>query len=173
MSMPALPPLETARLVLVPARADAARALLAGVDPGFPLGKGYPHEDSVHALHRIDGLGGWFITLKDDGRAIGDCGAKGWVDERGRVEIGYGLAAPWRGQGFGTEAVAALAEWLEVQPDVRAIIAEVEIGNEASRRLLQRAGFSLTGHEGVSWWFTRAIASSTGGQAGERGSISS
>jgi hypothetical protein len=35
---------------------------------------------------------GWLITA--DGAIIGDIGTHGPVDEAGRAEIGYGLAAP-------------------------------------------------------------------------------
>lgn len=142
--------LATARLVLVPQTLAAARALLAGEDPGLPLGEGYPHADSldvmrfaVPAARSDDDLGAWFVTLAEDGRVIGDCGTKGWVDDDGRVEIGYGLAAPFRGKGYGAEAVGALVGWLRAQPDVRTVAARVEVGNVPSRRLLERLGFTL------------------------------
>ena len=50
---------------------------------------------------------------------VGDCGTFGPPDDEGRVEIGYGLAAPFRGRGIGTEAVGALADWVAAQPGVR------------------------------------------------------
>jgi RimJ/RimL family protein N-acetyltransferase len=151
--------LTTPRLVLVPQTLDVARALLAGEDPGLPLASGYPHADTVdglsivmsHATSDVD-LGGWFVTRAEDGRVIGDCGTKGWVDDQGRVEIGYGLAASFRGQGYGTEAVRAMVEWLRAQSDVRAVTAQVEVGNIASRRLLERLGFTLEGEVDGHWW---------------------
>ncbi|MDQ1643011.1 MAG: hypothetical protein QOJ90_2362 [Actinomycetota bacterium] len=155
--------LSTPRLVLVPQSLTAARALLAGEDPGLLLGAGYPHADTIdglsivvsHANNDTD-LGGWFITRAEDGRVIGDCGTKGWVDEEGRVEIGYGLAAPFRERGYGTEAVQAMVDWLRAQTDVQAVTAEVEVGNTASRRLLERLGFNLQSEDGGSWWFLLA-----------------
>ena len=143
------PTLRTERLVLVPQTPAAARALLAGEDPGLPLAAGYPHADSLDALrmqveHGGPDDGGWFVTLAADGRVVGDCGTFGPPAEDGRVEIGYGLAAPFRGQGIGTQAVAALVEHLVGEPDVRVVTASVEVGNEPSRRLLERLGFSLT-----------------------------
>jgi RimJ/RimL family protein N-acetyltransferase len=155
--------LTTPRLVLVPQSLTAARALLAGEDPGLPLGSGYPHADTIDGLSIVvshansdTDLGGWFITRAEDGRVIGDCGTKGWVDDEGRVEIGYGLAAPFRQQGYGTEAVRAMVDWLRAQSDVRAVIAEVEVGNTASRRLLERLGFLLESEAGGSWWLALA-----------------
>ncbi len=107
------PRLTTTRTVLVPQSLDAARALLAGEDPGLPLADGYPHADSLDAMrmyveHGGPDDGGWFVTLADDGRVVGDCGTFGPPDDEGRVEVGYGLAAPFRGRGLGTEAVGAL-----------------------------------------------------------------
>lgn len=154
------PQLRTPRLVLVPQTLAAARALLAGGDAGLDLAEGYPHADTFDALRGYaehgtsDAEGGWFVTLAD-GRVIGDCGTLGWTDEQGRVEIGYGLAAPFRGQGYGTEAVRALADWVAAQPEVVVVIASVEIGNTASRRLLERLDFAVTGEADGHWQLAR------------------
>ena len=124
------------------------RALVEGREPGLPLAEGYPHADTLDSMrlaaaHATEdaALGGWFIVRVADGPVIGDLGTKGVIDERGRVEIGYGLSASFRRQGYGGEAVAALVSWLGAQPGVRAVTAEVEVGNAASRRLLERLGF--------------------------------
>ena len=154
------PRMTTERLVLVPQTLEAARALLAGQDAGLPLADGYPHADTFDALRMFvdwvtsDDEGGWFVTLAD-GRVIGDCGTHGWTDDAGRVEIGYGLAAPYRGQGYGTEAVRALAGWLAAQPDVRTVTASVEVGNVASRRLLERLDFELIDTADGHWHLAR------------------
>jgi RimJ/RimL family protein N-acetyltransferase len=157
------PTLRTARLVLVPQTRQAATALLEGADCGLPLAEGYPHADTLDGLrmyveHGGPDDGGWFVTLTEDGRVVGDCGTLGWVDDRGRVEIGYGLAAPFRGQGLGTEAVRVLVDWVAAQPDVRAVTASVEVGNEPSRRLLHRLGFAVVGEADGHWQLQRLSA---------------
>lgn len=154
------PRLETERLVLLPQSMAAARALLAGADPGLPLAEGYPHADSLDALrmhveHGGPDDGGWFVTLAEDGRVVGDCGTFGPPDADGRVEIGYGLAAPFRGRGLGTEAVGALVDWLVAQPDIRTVTASVEVGNEPSRRLLAALGFTLVAEVDRHWHLER------------------
>ena len=156
------PTLRTDRLVLVPQTLAAARSLLAGGDGGLALAEGYPHADTLDGLrmlaeHGGPDDGGWFVTLAEDGRVVGDCGTLGWVDDAGRVEIGYGLAAPFRGRGLGTEAVRALADWVGAQPGVSAVIASVEVGNEPSRRLLDRLGFVLTGEADRHWQLERRV----------------
>ena len=154
------PTLRTERLVLVPQTIEQARALLAGEDSGLELAPGYPHADTLDGLgmwveHGGPDDGGWFVTLAGDGRVVGDCGTHGPADDEGRLEIGYGLAGPSRGRGLGTEAVRAMADWLAAQPGVRALTAEVEVGNEASRRLLERLGFTLTGTADGHWQLER------------------
>lgn len=149
----------TPRLVIRPQSLDAVRALLDGADSGLALAPGYPHADTFDALHMVLPYAegehhlGWFITLAADGRVIGDCGTKGWVDADGRLEIGYGLSAAYRQRGYGTEAVSALVGWLRGRPGVGMLIAEVEVGNVASRRLLERVGFTLESEDVGSWWF--------------------
>jgi ribosomal-protein-alanine N-acetyltransferase len=76
---------------------------------------------------------------------IGDCGTHAPVDAAGFVEIGYGLAAHFRGQGYGTEVVAAISDWLLSQPEVRVIRATIVQDNAASRRVLEKARFKAIG----------------------------
>lgn len=68
---------------------------------------------------------------------------KGPPDATGIVAFGYGLAAPYRRQGYGTEAVGRIARWAFRHPSVRAITADVARSNVASQRLLGRLGFTL------------------------------
>ena len=67
------------------------------------------------------------------------------MDAAGCIEIGYGLAAPCRGQGYGSEAVAAVTEWLLSQPEVRQVQAHTLTSNAPSRRVLEKAGFRYLG----------------------------
>ncbi len=87
--------------------------------------------------------------------SIGDCGTLGPPDADGRLEIGYGLAAPFRGRGLGIEMVRAMADWLAAQEFVRVLTASVEVGNEPSRRLLERLGFRLDGEADGHWQYAR------------------
>lgn len=147
-----LPRLTGAAVALVPVTLDLARAVAAGEDPGPALaalrvqaGQGWPHPATADALRPLaehgdeGGDGGWLVV--HDGEVVGDCGWRGGPHADGSVLIGYGLAAPARGRGLGTEAVALLCAWAERQPGVQRIVAEVHAGNDASRRLLRRLGF--------------------------------
>jgi RimJ/RimL family protein N-acetyltransferase len=97
----------------------------------------------------------WFVT--HEGVVIGDCGAHGEPDELGDVELGYGLAAPYRGRGFGTELVIGLSRWLLAQEGVRRVAARcVAVDNTPSRRALERAGFVLESADEHHTWYALA-----------------
>ncbi len=146
-------PLKTARLRLVPVTSEVARGVVAGdlsvlAAAGLTAAEGWPHDDTVDGLTmpaKTGIPGGWLVVAGDT--VIGDAGTHGPVDEAGSIEIGYGLAAPSRGQGYGSEAVAAITEWLLVQPEVRRIRACTLTDNQPSRRVLEKAGFRYTGIE--------------------------
>ena len=79
------------------------------------------------------------------------------------MEIGYGLAAPSRGQGYGSEAVAAVTEWLLSQPGVRQVRAHTLTSNAPSRRVLEKAGFTYVGlDEGEALYQRRSLAADGG-----------
>lgn len=137
---------------LVPCSVALARAVVDGDLSGVTAGRGWPHADTLDALrpyaeHGSDDLPGPFLVVHDD-VVVGDCGWYGPPDDTGTVEIGYGLAAPYRGRGLGTEAVRALLDWLATQPGIRTVVARTDTTNLASRRLLERLGFTVESTEG-------------------------
>ena len=85
------------------------------------------------------------IIRRAEGRIIGDIGTHGPPDSEGCVEIGYALAPSARGQGIVAAAVAALVRRLAAVPGIRSLTAVTAAENTASRRLLERQGFHLTG----------------------------
>ena len=92
------------------------------------------------ALHdRIPQAMGVAIRDIDSGAAAGP------PDREGCVEIGYSLAPSTRGKGMGTAAVAAFVQRLAAVPGIRRLTAVTGVRNTASRRLLERQGFHLTG----------------------------
>ena len=133
-----LPTLTTSRCTLDP--------LPGALADGPPAAPGWPHENTPIVLHAAAELGWptWLIRLTATGEVFGDCGLKGPPGPSGEVEIGYGLAAPLRGQGYATEAVGAVVDWLRTQPDVGLVTAEVSPDNLPSRRLLERLRFEIS-----------------------------
>jgi RimJ/RimL family protein N-acetyltransferase len=131
--------------MLVPVAAEEADALARGDAGGRPLAPGWPHDDTGAALNFIRNGGAQFLVVDDGGRIAGECGTKSPPGPDGTVEIGYGLAAPSRGRGLGGKAVAELVSWLETQPGVRMIEAEVHVSNTPSRRVVENLGFRIDG----------------------------
>lgn len=134
-------------IALRPCSVALARAVVAGDLSNVDAAPGWPHADTVDALRPYaehgsgDVPGPWLVDL--DGRVIGDCGWYAPPGSDGEVEIGYGIAVPYRRQGYGSAAVAALLTWVAAQPGVRRIVAETEVTNVASRAILERNGFAV------------------------------
>jgi RimJ/RimL family protein N-acetyltransferase len=59
--------------------------------------------------------------------------------------IGYSLVPEFRGRGFMTRAVDLLVTWAFANTPLHRIVAGTDVGNTASHRVLERAGFSREG----------------------------
>jgi RimJ/RimL family protein N-acetyltransferase len=77
------------------------------------------------------------------------------------VEIGYGVAAEFWGQGVATRAVLAVLDVARENGAV-SVVAGTDAANIASQRVLQKAGFTRTDDddEGTRW-----VLELTGAQA--------
>jgi RimJ/RimL family protein N-acetyltransferase len=119
----------------------------AGEPVTLPVAPGWPHADTAAALAFAE-HGGWtWLIVDDDGRVAGECGVKGPPGPDGTVEIGYGLAGRSRGRGLGGRAVRALLDEVCARAGVRRVEARVALDNVASRRVLERLGFAVSGAE--------------------------
>ncbi len=136
-----------AAVVLHPLSRRAAAALADGDFTAVNAADGWPHDDTLDGPRlAADGPGrAWLVIL--DGLVVGECGTHGPVGPGGTVEIGYGLAAPYRGRGHGRQVVSALARSLLHEPDIAELIAHTDTANIPSRRALEGVGFRLTGEQ--------------------------
>lgn len=87
----------------------------------------------------------WIIIAKEERTVIGDICFKGQPDKQGIVEIGYALLPAYRRNGYMREAAAALVEWAFRQPFVRKLIAECDVTNIPSMKVLQHLGMKESG----------------------------
>lgn len=66
-------------------------------------------------------------------------------DAAGTAEIGYSIAADWRGQGLGTELVGGLVQQAAATGQVRRLVARARADNPTSQQVLVRNDFALVG----------------------------
>jgi 8-oxo-dGTP pyrophosphatase MutT (NUDIX family) len=114
----------TERLRIVPYRA------------GLPL----PGKDARQIIEELtdpEGFGVWLLFRGEE--VVGDAGFLG-PPEGGRVELGYSVLPDHRGKGYATEAARALVAWALGQPGVERVVADPELDNAASRRVLEKIG---------------------------------
>ncbi|SFN13376.1 Protein N-acetyltransferase, RimJ/RimL family [Izhakiella capsodis] len=85
------------------------------------------------------------VRQKKTGEAIGLLGATAEGYPYCQVEIGYAFLSQFHGQGFGSEALAPLCEYLLHHCGFHKLTAHVVEGNWSSRRILEKNSFLLEG----------------------------
>jgi RimJ/RimL family protein N-acetyltransferase len=150
-------PIVTERLLLRPLGPVPAGAIAAGDYSGLRPGPGWPTETTaIVALRAAADPGALTWLILSDEQVIGECGLKHAPTPYGSVEVAYGVGAPWRGRGLGTEAVHGLVRWLAGVPGCDRLTAEVHESNLASRRLLERLGFAVERLARPYVWYSRS-----------------
>jgi [ribosomal protein S5]-alanine N-acetyltransferase len=142
--------MESERLLLRALTPDAAAAIVSGIRTDQSWAPDYPTPGDLRiAAFALDGnvtfaseadpWGLYVVVEKSSGLAIGGIGFKSSPNERGEVEIGYGICDSSQGRGVATEIVNAVCEFARGRASV--ILAETERANLASQRVLEKAGF--------------------------------
>jgi RimJ/RimL family protein N-acetyltransferase len=85
------------------------------------------------------GFGMWAVTDKTAGAMIGWCGLI-FLDGTPEVEVGYGVARSYRGQGLMTEAARASLRYGFEKAGLERIVALAVPENSASRRIMEKLG---------------------------------
>lgn len=142
------------RIALHEVGEDEASEILRGHAPaGQNWADEYPLEGTLEAAGMLvrsgtagvlhPGFGMYQIHDRASGLVVGDIGFHGSPNADGVIEIGYGIVPEFRGRGIASHALQLLSTWALKQPDVVAIAARTEVHHEASRRVLEMAGFQL------------------------------
>ncbi len=149
-----LPVLTTSRLKIRPFMMDDLDAL-AGIHGDQQtmrfMGRGRTNSrlEVAQFLRRVpgqaaNGLGEWGVERAADGVLIGRCGFKGCIVAGiPEIEMGYLIARPEWGKGYGTEVATALAEYGLNRLTLPRIIATIHPQNVASQRVIDKAGFAF------------------------------
>ena len=96
----------------------------------------------------------WLVVPTGQPYGAGLAGFKGVPDDRGEVEIGYGIDPACQGKGYATEAAKALIAWAFQSPDCASVIApNTKKSNIASNRVLKKAGMRIYAEtvDAISW----------------------
>lgn len=153
----AQPTLETGRLYLRPfTLADACEvqkmagerevaAMTYRLPHPYPDGMAEEWIRGQEALYRSGREVVFAVTLKPSGQLLGSIGLT-CKFEHERAEVGYWLGKPFWGQGYATEAVLAVLGYGFKQLGLRRIFAQVFDRNEASAKVLKKAGLRFEGH---------------------------
>ena len=149
-------PIETPRLLLTPrmgVHADAAFGPLQddaiyewiSLDKPTDLNAMRAHWTRIESRLSNDGTEAWpvwAVTTRVDGTLIGQVDAS--VDDAlVCTNLGYFFYPDFWGQGYASEAIRAIADFL-IQKGIHRLVATVTVGNLASAQVLKKAGFAFT-----------------------------
>ncbi len=157
-------PIATDRLVLRPLVEDDAESLAKRRSD--PLVAEYqnwvqpfPRERAERMVTSLIEMAGpaneeWYmvsVVERDSGRVAGDLSMYMSWDMRS-AEVGYSFSPEFWGQGYATEALAALVAWLFESVGITRAYGMLHPDNVASARVLERTGFLFEGHTRQSYW---------------------
>jgi RimJ/RimL family protein N-acetyltransferase len=142
--------IETARLILRPMTEADIAPVAAGLD-NFNVSRHtgripfpYSEADAADFLAWHRGLGDGSLTLCADikgGRQAVGMFSYQKLDGDAAPELGYWLAEDVWGKGYGFEAARAMADNAFHVDGHTKLVASYHLGNEASRKILERIGF--------------------------------
>lgn len=166
---------------LVNATSNLLKALIEGDEATQrALGVAVPENWSTfgagafqYALDRItevpESVGWWthLAILNDPPTLVGSCGYKGPPNSTGMVEIGYEVAPTFRNRGIATEITRLLVHQAFANPAVSSITAHTLGEENASVKVLRKAGFAFSKalefkEEGTVWRWELLRASENG-----------
>ena len=100
----------------------------------------------------------WVVILKEQQEMVAEVYLKGPLQANGEIEIGYSTYPDFEGNGIMTEAVGRICEWAFQQVNVKCILAETDPENSASRRILEKNGFTVSCQtaDNISWRLDKA-----------------
>jgi RimJ/RimL family protein N-acetyltransferase len=103
--------------------------------------------------------GTWYqlaVELHSHPGIIGDCAFQVLPHDARQAQIGYTFSRSFQKQGYATEAVRALLDFLFAEYRLHRVTATCDADNVASARLLERIGMRREGHFIENIWFKGA-----------------
>ena len=87
----------------------------------------------------------WAVILKEENKMIGTCGFTRFHMSHDAAEIGYVINPAYRGREIADEAVRAVMKFGFETLGLHRIEAKYIMGNEASRRVMEKVGMTFEG----------------------------
>lgn len=133
----------TERLLLRAPRAQDAEALVR--IRSLPMSLGDAHKAVAGMIEECAKpfCFHWVITL--NGMVIGRVKAWDVNPYNGYLQLGYDVGPAYRGQGYMTEAIGVVIQYLLMEAEVNRVFCSVREGNAASRRVCEKCGLLLEG----------------------------
>jgi RimJ/RimL family protein N-acetyltransferase len=107
-------------------------------------------------------VGKWYqaaVEIRATGEMIGDVAFHIMKSDSRQAYIGYSFSQLFWGKGYATEAVRCLLNFLFDELNLHRIVAECDVENVASCRLLERLKFRREAHLIENIWFKGAYGS--------------
>jgi len=141
---------------------DAAEYLWDPEVMRFLGGETVPREEAPGVIQKwldrweVNGLGHFVVERRKDGRFLGRVGINVWdtrewrhatpadAGEHGQPELGWTLARPYWGNGYATEAAAALRDWAREKQGIDCLISLIHPDNLRSQHVAERLGAKPT-----------------------------
>ena len=147
-------------LHLVPLSVDAMRALVAGeLDAAseelgiratpFLVDHAWLWDIRLAQVAQDPAALAWIARAATlpDGTVVGLVGFHGPPDERGMVEVAYGVDPAFRRQGYARALLALALDWAASVPEVSVVRASISPSNQASLATLRPFGFDPVGEQ--------------------------
>ncbi len=87
----------------------------------------------------------WAVVDRKSGKMIGTCGFASLDFHNNAAEVGYVLNPDYWGQGIAAEALQAVLKFGFMELNIHRIEAKYIIGNDPSRRVMEKCGMSFEG----------------------------
>lgn len=88
----------------------------------------------------------WGIQIQNTGELVGTVGVVSLDHEHERASLGYCIGSRYWNQGYVTEAVCAVIQYLRTEVGVKRIDAKHHIDNPASGRVMEKCGMKYVGN---------------------------
>ncbi len=105
----------------------------------------YRYLSFIQAKYRAGEFYDWAVCMKDSGRMIGTCGFTSFDMQNNCAEVGYVLNPRFWHRGIALEALNEVLRFAFLVLDVHRVEAKFMLGNDASRRVMEKAGMTFEG----------------------------